>query len=181
MDKNKQESLKKVLNAIASFGDKETLDVFHLASESESVKKAVEHAKNGDYEQFTYKLMPFQQVIEGTAMQVTGDHRAQFILLHHEFIENHLSRIFTMAEGSPCSVDKSGSVLYALFRHFLEGQKIFFNYEQQFTYHLPSKVLKNQEECLKFFDGIYDLYYGNCSKYLAWLMTLQDQAKDQTK
>lgn len=105
-------------------------------------------------------------VVEAVIAGVTKNPSAVFLVLHHEFVYAHVSKMIEDAEGHPCSADKASTIVGALYRHLMVGDAIAFNYEQQYTYHLPKKIFKTQTEIVGFFEGLQNLYYGNPDRYL---------------
>jgi len=91
---------------------------------------------------------------------------AEFIFLHAGEIENHYERLFHKIEGNACCADKSRTIMKLLLRFFLEGKEIKFNYEQEYTYHLPKKIFKTHEEIVEFFYGLHEFHYGSPDRYI---------------
>lgn len=47
----------------------------------------------------------------------------------------------------------------------MRGDKIEFNYNSEYTYHLPKKVFTTHEEIVMFFESLIHLYMGRPGKY----------------
>ncbi len=54
----------------------------------------------------------------------------------------------------------------ALICFYTTGKKIEFNYDGEYTYHLPGKIFKDHDLIVEYFEGIWGLYYGNHNKYI---------------
>lgn len=62
------------------------------------------------------------------------------------FHQNLLSNHFKETEGFGCSVDKARTVIKALCHGAIYGQYPTFNYEGEYTFHLPKDSLKTPEQ-----------------------------------
>lgn len=125
-------------------------------------------------EQFYFAILyPFSQFIDGLIqVELKGDHNVQFIMKCSRFIENNFVKLIETHEGSACSADKSRTIMKSLLNFYLKGDKIEFNYEQEYTYHLPKKIFKTHDSIIEFFEALYSLYYGNGDKYIKAMLTL---------
>lgn len=107
-----------------------------------------------------------QWVEERLAKKGTRKSKLQVSLLthlyvHSDFLEAILSELFTKAEGRACSADKSRTVL----RHWAaliagDIEAIKWNYEAQYTYHLPKKILTTEDSIEQFFTATLQLLAG---------------------
>lgn len=106
-------------------------------------------------------------VVSANIADATRRSPIEFLYLHHDFLDAHLSQLFSTLEGHACSADKSRTVLSSLAHFFATGVAHEFNYEQKYTFHLPRRILRTHEERLAFYEALVSLYYGNPAKYLA--------------
>ncbi len=129
-----------------------------------------------DHEGFFYAVLyPFEQFISGFVKSKIANNRdVVFIIQNQKFIEHNFARIIEEKEGSPCSADKSRTIMRSLLNHYKSGQKITFNYEQEYTYHLPKKVFKTHDHIIKFYEGLKFLWYGDNKKYLEALQIFNE-------
>jgi len=63
----------------------------------------------------------------------------------------------------------------ALLRFYVTGEEIRFNYDQDFTYHLPGTVFTTHSNIVAFFVGVYCLYYGRPEAYLKAMADMLQQ------
>ncbi len=98
--------------------------------------------------------------------------KALFLFQHADFVEHHAQWLITREEGHACCADKSRTVLRALARYLVMGEKAQFDFTQEHTYHLPKRVLHTQAQLVAFFNAVYRLYYGNPEAYLKFLATV---------
>jgi len=92
-----------------------------------------------------------------------------FLLMQYDFVEAQIRTLITKSEGHRCCADKSKTIMKALMRHLLLDEPIEFNYEQEYTYHLPKKVLMSQDEILSFYDALHSFYYGQPDAFINYV------------
>jgi len=54
----------------------------------------------------------------------------------------------------------------ALIEFYRTGEKIQWNYKQEYTFHLPKEIFETHEKIITFYEGLKNLFYGNPTKYL---------------
>lgn len=124
------------------------------------------------FETFDIEMMNFdvfrhvEDFQEAAIIQVTAEHRAQFIILNYNYVENNFNHLFNKIEGLACCADKSRTVTRKILHSLVTGNEIVWNYEQEYTYHLPKIIFTTHEEIMEYFEGLYSLYYGNPTQYL---------------
>jgi hypothetical protein len=116
---------------------------------------------------------PVEQIAQAVlASRGQENARAIFIFTHYSFVERHLKGLFYSFEGMSCCADKSRWAARALLLYFAHGKAIVLNMEQEYTFHLPKRVLNTQEQLLEMFEGLYTLHCGKPEKYLMALSGL---------
>jgi len=158
----KTDAIKNVLNAMSDSIGKENVELYQKLIEGSGIKKVE------DIEEFFYMLIyPHQKFLKGLIdCEISKNDSVKFIYLHHNFIEYNFVKIIQDKEGSACSADKSRTIIRALCNWFIKGERIDWNYEQEYTYHLPKTVFNTHEEIIDFYNGLENLYYGNYKSYL---------------
>jgi len=129
---------------------------------------ALEALQEADPERFFFNwTYPRELTTQALLTQVLGDSaEVRFLYEHHQFVLNHLAHVYSTYEGGPCSVDKAHWAVAALLGHYLHNAAIAPDYTQQYTYHLPRKVLCTQPALLGFFAGLQGLQFGNPTVFL---------------
>lgn len=89
-----------------------------------------------------------------------------FIFQNSQFVERHFRYFIEKIDGRAYSADRSRTIIKALVATFSTGEDISFNYEQEYTYHLPEKVFRTHQDIIEFYQGVKNLFYGNPDKYL---------------
>ena len=160
--------LEKVLNGMVAHIGQENVDLYRKLFES---RQAI--TGRNDIEGFFFNFVyPYNQFLEGLiSVEIKSSHLdiLSFLMINSQYVENHFEKKIVRNEGSQCSADKSSAIMESLFNYFTKGTEINWNYEQQYTYHLPKKVFKTHTEILEFFNAIASLFYGNPEKYLKTL------------
>lgn len=87
--------------------------------------------------------------------------RLVFLFINYNYVESHIDRAFATYEGIPCCSDKSSVIIKSLVRHWINDEPIVFNYDQEYTFHLPKAILRTQEDILTYFKAIEDAFYGH--------------------
>jgi len=170
----KEDAIKNVLSAMSESIGKENVELYQKLIDGSGFKKAE------GIEEFFYMLIyPHQKFLKGLIdCEISKNDSVKFIYLHHSFIEHNFVKIIQDVEGSACSADKSRTILRALCNWFIKGERIDWNYEQEYTFHLPKKVFTTHEEIVGFYKGLENLYYGNYVPYLGELKKLISKKTD---
>lgn len=93
--------------------------------------------------------------------------QAYFMFEQFYFVESHIENMIIRLEGTRvCCSDKSSTVIEAILQYLVEDKPIVFNYDAEYTYHLPKKYFVAQEPILEFYFALQELYYGKPVKYL---------------
>jgi len=158
----KKENIINFLNTFCDDIDKSNLDLY---------KKIIENSKINNfnnYEEFFYSVLyPFDNFIEAyLKMNVSNNEDVIFIIKNSNFIENNFSNLIINKEGSACSSDKSGTIMNKLINYYKTGEKITFDYDAEYTYHLPKTIFKTHEHIIMFYIGLKKLFYGDNKKYI---------------
>lgn len=95
--------------------------------------------------------------------------KAVFLLNQYAFVDAHFTALIKQYEGWACSADKVRTITNRLLKHLVLGNPIEWNYNQEYTYHLPKEIFTNQEQVLEFFDSLYFFYYGRTEKFLTFM------------
>lgn len=157
-----KEDLKKFLDSmLSSIGQKE-INLYKSIIEANNINTIEDHE-----EFFLAILYPFEQFVSGfVRSEIANNRDVIFIIKNQNYIKNNFSRIIKQKEGSSCSSDKSRTIMMSLLNHYKTGEKIVFNYDQEYTYHLPNKVFRTHDHIIKFYEGLKNLWYGDNAKYL---------------
>ncbi|WP_163836827.1 hypothetical protein [Spartinivicinus ruber] len=166
-------SIKGIIDAIFHSIDKENTLIYESAKDSKFLKQAVLAAKEGSVEDFYNSLIfPIERFTEGLLnYEVSPDDRTHFLFMNSRFIESHFQQVIRMKEGSACCTDKSISIMLALSRWLLKDVRIEFDYNAEYTYHLPKTVFTTHEDIEEFFMALYRLHYGNSKDFIELMNT----------
>jgi hypothetical protein len=150
------------------------------ASESDpTILKAEEALRELDYRKFDSSLLRHHSRITSALIkkELWDNHRLGFLFTKQEFVSRHIRNLFVDIEGSCCCADKERTVMRAIVRHLHSGNPIKFNYDAEYTYMLPEIVLRDQESVIAYFEGLYQLYYGNPKPYLTEMLKIAQLAQ----
>lgn len=172
MSEKKQDELKGALSSLAN--------AFSMNNASKAESSANEELKNlynkivnssDPIEDYFYEVLHEDGNIKDGLLQLSGvtNSKARWLMLHSSFVECQFKKFIERVEGSPCCADKSRTIIRALFFWLHQEKKIVFNYEQEYTFHLPKQIFNTHEKIADFFEAIMALYYGMPEKYLAQL------------
>lgn len=153
--------MKKFLMSFSDSIDAENIELY---------KRVIDSGKIGRFDgpdQFFYAVLyTWENFIEGyIKSEISTNEDVLFIYQNSQFIDRHFTNLFEKIEGPACSSDKSRTIIRGLVSFFGDGQKIKFNYDSKYTYHLPKKIFKTHNEILKFYNGLKKLIYGHGEEY----------------
>lgn len=165
-----EEAIKQVFNALVESGEKESAALAEKLVEA-GVISPERVAGIKTVEDFFFALIyPYQKFLDGfISIHFSRNNNAQWLFTHHGYVENHFQKLIAMHEGTACCADKSRTIINALARWLKDGTEIVWNYEGEYTFHLPKKVFTTHESIALFFEALMSLYYGNPEKYLHFL------------
>ena len=172
-----KEALVGVLDGLVGAFDIETTSLFLRLVENMAIEKI------SDYnELYLFLIFPFEKFIDGAIMSiVNNNYDVRFLLSKSHFVENHLCEMFQREEGLACCADKARTVISALINFYKTGREISFNYDGEYTYHLPKKILKTHGECVSFYEALKGLYYGKPDKYIQSLKAVLETNEVEDK
>lgn len=163
-----QDTLKHVIKTLL-----ETIEDNNLALYKKIIqdKKLIVKTPEEFYFTFSY---PYEQFLRGyLQIEHSKNEDLQFLMLKADFIEHHFEKIIEKYEGSTCCADKSRHLLNCLYAYYKEAKPITFDYQQEYTYHLPKKVFITETSIIDFYKAIQDLYYGKIDNYLNILAKIE--------
>ncbi|HNQ21269.1 MAG TPA: hypothetical protein PKI46_09430 [Bacteroidales bacterium] len=166
--------LKQFLESFSETIDNENAELF---------KRIVEDIKIKDFENpeefYIAVLYPWKKFIKGfLKATLNANYDIEFIYTQYRFIENHFQNVIEKTEGSACCADKSRTIVKAILNYYLTGEKIEFNYEQEYTYHLPKLVFTTHEDIISFYESLKSLHLGNSKLFLIQLLKIYSNEKD---
>ena len=160
---------------------KEFLEKFSDSIENENIKiykKIIEEGglegKFDNYESFYLSVIyPFNNFIDSfITAEISQNNDVKFLMRESRFVERHFKKIINKMEGSCCSADKSRTIMKRLIQFYTDGTVISFDYNGQYTYHLPKNVFTTHDEIIQFYRAIKLLFYGHTESYIEFTMKL---------
>lgn len=160
--------IKSVLDALLSCINSDDVNAAEALREVPAVQTAHTAMVGKKFDEFYYAVQyPVENVLRGMLeTQFPDQHRVHFLFLQSQFVAQQLEWRIRETEGSPCCVDKTSTVMRAIFKFLATGVEVAFDYTQEYTYHLPKTVFAQHKEVMEFFEAVYALYYGNPTRYL---------------
>jgi hypothetical protein len=129
-----------------------------------TIKDKVSHFEVEDFSFITFDL---DEIKEGSLhLSGVSNQDAIFLFMNENLVTCHFNKLIVQQEGSACSADKRRPILRALARFYLTGDKIKWNYEAEYTYHLPKVVFTGHDDIIALYEGLRSFFYGNPEKYL---------------
>lgn len=177
MDKLEKQSLKEVLTSFSSNYDNEAIRMSSLSEnlidyllENYRSKDCFSHlCSQLNFSQYGISLFLSKAILG--KHEIFNLHKDKTKLLvslikNYQLIKSNLDSLFTKYETLTCSHDKTRTVLSSYFDYILFDKKIDFNYDQEYTYHLPKKVLKTHYEIIEYISSLYKFFNGNFDNYV---------------
>lgn len=171
------DSIKNVLELLSDSIGKENVEIYKKIIEERGFKNIT------NTEEFYFGLIyPYEKFLKGLIQtEISRKERIKFLLLHSKFIENQFNKIIVDVEGSACSSDKSRTIMKRLYLWFNEDIRIYWDYDGEYTFHLPKKVFTTHDDVVSFYESIENLYYGNYKKYLIELKKIMSKLENEKK
>lgn len=159
----KTEDLKGFLDSMVGHIEKEEIELFKKIIDSNNINHNFD-----SYEEFyLFVKFPFEQFISGfLKSELKMNNELQFIYSNSQFIERHFEKLIEQIEGSACCADKSRTIMNSIIDFYKSDIEIVFNYDSEYTFHLPKKIFTNHNCIIDFYQGLKYLFYGNPEKYL---------------
>ena len=140
------------------------------------VAQAIRNAASGDVSAFRQVIAsPMENIMTAlveAALPEQQNGRAAFLLTHTDFVTSHFRAVYSEFEGNSCCADKAHTAVSALGMYFIQNKPIVFDYEAEYTFHLPVKVLANQVSILEFYEALYNLYFCRTKLFLSVMLNL---------
>lgn len=172
--------VKSLLDALVQAGQNEQLEAAASLSEQPLFKEAREALENHELDYFWLSFHPLNQAIDGLIAQAYPQSRkAQYLARHYDFVSNHFRALIEQYEGSSCCADKTRTIISSMLQSLLTNQPIQFDYQQKYTFHLPTRIFKTHEEIFEFFEALLRLQYGKSDLYLQFLLKFAQKLKTE--
>lgn len=169
MTPTNDKAISEVIQALLGESDRDAEAMYDCVRDNAAFKPVVDAVDSSSIESvfFSY-FYPVEQLMLGLVRHANAfdSHKAQWLLSNYTFVESNFAKLFEQIEGSACHADKSRTVVNALFRYYMHDKPISFNYEGEYTNHLPTTIFRTQDEILTFFKALNELYYGNFTTYV---------------
>lgn len=158
----KTETIKDFLTTLSDSIENDNQELYKKIIDSSEIKSF-----NNPDEFFYAVLYPWKKFISGfLKSSLNANKDVEFIFTNSQYLDRHFATLFIQYEGTAYSSDKSGHIVNQLLKYYATGERIEFDYDGKYTYHLPDKIFKNHEQIVKFYEGLKSLLYGNPMKYL---------------
>lgn len=161
------EDIKHVLGALFQSFEKENETAISGFEGNPAIVEAEEYIRLGNLQGFQHSLLtPMEKLVDGLLARHVPTNEGRFLFKNFRFVERQFRSLVEKYEGSACSADKTRAILKALVAFLTQGKVIEFNYEQEFTYHLPKTIFKTHEQIVTFYLSVRELHYGSSEAYL---------------
>jgi hypothetical protein len=162
---------KGISDIFSTFLDREKQTALETLARYENepeVLEAAEALRDLDYKKFDRALIRHhKRVSEALIERELGKNRhLAFLLLNQDFVSRHIRNLITDIEGGACCADKERTITRALIRFYYHDVRIAFDYEGEYTYHLPEIILRDHESVVAYFEALYNLHYGLPKAYV---------------
>ncbi len=163
-----------IFSGIFAAIDAENADAAEPLLALEPIQRGLEELRINRPDRFYMTtIYPMSRAVDGLIATVVQGHQAQFLAKHSEFVEGYFKKLIEKYEGSPCCADKSRTVVRYIMRSLRTGELIKFDYNQEYTYHLPKKVFTSHDEIMALFDALHRLYYANPEPFIEQMAALK--------
>jgi hypothetical protein len=174
----KENVMKEVIDGIMSVSNKRNHELYDEIV-NKDFEADVTKTNIGDfYISFIYPFENYLEVMLKNKLNLNED--ASFLVINSEFFSRHFQELFQKYEGSFACADKTNTVLNSIYRFLKTAEPINFNYDQEYTYHLPKTILKTHDDIIALYKGLKSLLSGRPEKYINYFDALREANKQQT-
>lgn len=181
MKKITKEALENVIDGLVGSVNKESIELYkHLVPEYLGALDL-----NSPDEFYLGFIYPHEKYLRGlitseikiTNAKYTSQHseRIIFLMQHSNFIKAQFEKLIIKVEGMACCADKSKTILRRLLLFYTTGEEIVWDYNGEYTFHLPKQIFITHDEIIAFFEATSSLYYGSFEKYLEAMQQYHNQ------
>jgi AraC-like DNA-binding protein len=158
----KTDKLKEFLNSLSESIENDKIELFKKVIDSSEIKSF------DNLDEFFYAVLyPWDKFITGyLRSELKANQDVEFIFKQANYIDRHFRNSFEKYEGTAFCADKSRTIVNRLLEFYTTGKIIEFDYEGEYTYHLPKKIFTDHQQIINFYEGLKDLYYARNDKYL---------------
>jgi len=151
-----------IFNALNSKANTEKRKLLELLGDNEIIQSATRSLQSDNIQSFDYVCRKITLPVDAMILSVDAKHQSyyEFAVKNHHMIERNFCGLFRLIEGAGCSADKSRTVMRMLIIFLRTGEEIKFNYDGEYTFHLPKKIFKTHTEIYAFFNALMRLQMG---------------------
>lgn len=165
MNKEIEEGLKNIFNAITAKKDEEVSELLYEAIES--IKKSeIELDSPDTFNSFINNELKrvSRLIVEGVCEPFTCIYKDKFnfIYTNYDFLERHIRELCTLKEGPSCCADKSRYILKMFLKYSIDGEIPDFDPRLE-KYWIPN--FGDDEMWINYCNSLYRLYYGKTDTY----------------
>lgn len=173
-------SISNIFSSLLSSARDEAQVVVEETRQLPEIQRAIEALADRNPDRFYLALLyPLTQVVRGLVNEQVGRcQEAEFLLMQRDFVSSHIRKLIEQHEGWPCSADKVRTIMRAALSFYIDQKQIEFNYQGEYVFHLPTKILNDQASILGFVNGLKHLYYGDPEPYLQQLLRIKKRAAE---
>lgn len=147
---------------------------FTAIADYPTTQAALKSVGEADIESFEWNFLRPVELVQGGLFGALDPSpsdlsAAQFLFTQKAFVERQFRWVIEQREGMSCCADKTRTIMRVIAMHFILGKPIIFNYQQEYTFHLPQLIFRTEEQILEFFTAVRRLHAGRPDAYLACL------------
>jgi len=157
-----------IFNALSFKENAEKRKLLELISDNEIVQPAIKALQGDNIQMFDYVCRQITSPINAMILGVDAKHQDyyEFAVENYNVIERNFCSLFKSIEGSACSADKSRTVMHGLIRFLRTDEEIKFDYDGEYTFHLPKKAFKTHTQIYAFFNALMRLQMGTPVEFI---------------
>lgn len=154
-----------IFNALNSEVNNEKRQLLESIGDNEIIQQATKALQDNNIQRFNYVCRKITSPIDAMILSIYAIHSAEykFAVKNYRMIERNFCNLFKVIEGAGCSADKSKTVMRNLIIFLRTDEGIKFDYDGEYTFHLPKKIFKTHEQIYDFFVALmrFDMGYPN--------------------
>lgn len=159
--------IKSLSNQLLLEEEKEKENILSGILENPEIEKAILCLQHGNIDRFRYTIAhDVSKITNSIIDHAISNQYARVLVKNYSFFEDHFTKLIKLKDGFASSHDKVITILKSIFKYYEHGDEIKFNYDAEYTFHLPVNYFTTQNQIIDYYQSLVSLLYGDFNEYI---------------